>query len=95
MNRKNNIFQLKSLQASLVLSIGLILVIVGGSIIIYSAVTSQNTVVADAKEISLGSANFEASKIDAEIEVAMDAARTLITGLCVSQESVEFRKNDP
>jgi methyl-accepting chemotaxis protein len=77
MKNKKNLFQLKSIQAILVFWIGLILVLVGGSIIAYSAITSQNTGMENAREITKGHVSYEASRIDAELEVAMDAARTL------------------
>jgi methyl-accepting chemotaxis protein len=76
MNNKSNIFN-RSLQAKVVLAVGLCLSFVGGSIIGYSAITSQAMVIKNAKEITIGKANFEASKIDAELEIAMDTARTL------------------
>ncbi|KAF0111731.1 MAG: methyl-accepting chemotaxis protein [Chloroflexi bacterium] len=74
---KNNFFRLKTLQAKLVFWVGLMLIVVGGVIITYFAITSQKVMFEDAKKITLGHANFEASKIDAEIEMAMDASRTL------------------
>ncbi len=74
---KNNNFQLKSLQAKLILGVGLILILVGGIIIAYNTFNSQKTANVNAKDITLGQTNYEASKIDAAIEVAMDTSRTL------------------
>ena len=74
---KNKNFQLKSLQAKLIFGVGIILILVGGIIIAYNTFNSQKTANVNAKEITLGQTNYEASKIDAAIEVAMDTSRTL------------------
>ncbi len=89
---KKKLFQLKTIQLKLVFAVGLILVIIGGTIIVYSSVTSQQAALKSAKEITLGQANFEASQIDAAIEVAMDASRTLAQSLASVKDPRNIEK---
>ena len=85
--KKKNIFS-RSLQAKLILAIGLCLLIVGGTIITYAAITSYNNSIQSAKEIAIGQAEKEAISVKAQIEVALDAARTL------SQSLAAIKVND-
>jgi methyl-accepting chemotaxis protein len=65
----------KSLQAQLVLGVGLCLLLVGGIIIAYAASISQAAAVENAKQIAVGQAKNEATNVKAQIEVALDTAR--------------------
>jgi methyl-accepting chemotaxis protein len=66
----------KSLQAQLILWVGLCLWLVGGIIIAYAALVSQASAVESAKQIAIGQAKNEATNVKAQIEVALDSART-------------------
>lgn len=90
--KKKKIFQIKTLQAKLALVVGLIFIIVGGSIIAYSTITSQKTAIQSAKDNTLINAGNEGGKIDATIEVAMDAARTLAQSLAVVKDPKNIEK---
>ncbi|HEY9075471.1 MAG TPA: methyl-accepting chemotaxis protein [Anaerolineaceae bacterium] len=76
MNKKQSLFQ-RSLQAKLVLWVGLCLVMVGGLIIGYAAYTSYQEAVQTADEIANAEAEIQANYVKAQVEVALDSARTL------------------
>ncbi len=74
-------FALKSLQAKLSLWIGLTLVVVSGSLIAFALVTSHQAAVTSADENVRANARLTSTQIKAQVEVALDAARTLAQAL--------------
>ena len=76
MNKKKGILS-RSLQAKLILGLGLCMLIVGGVIIAYAAITTLNSSVESAKQNALAEAENHANFVKAQIEVPLDAARTL------------------
>ncbi len=75
MNKKR-FFLYRSLQAQLVLAVGLCLLVVGGAIVGYAAITFYNSTVADANARAVDQAQIQANAIKAQVDTAMDSART-------------------
>ena len=74
---KNVRFQFRSIQSRLIFLIGLCLVIVGGVIIAINGVTASNLALNNARNSGLQSAQKTAYQVKAELELGMDASRTL------------------
>jgi methyl-accepting chemotaxis protein len=70
-------FQVKSIQMRIALWSGLCLLVIAAALTGYAAVTMRNSEVAAVKDEALATASQRAALVDAEIEVALDAARTL------------------
>ncbi len=98
MNTSNNNTtksRLKSLQFTMSLGGGVFLLLVGGVLITYATIVARNTAIEAAKKELLGIANSHANAIDAEIEVALDAARTLAQSFsAVHSENVQLTRSD-
>ena len=78
MAKKSN-FLTKSFQTQLVLWMGLCLLFVGGVTIGYAAYISRTSDIENAEQIASGLAKIEASNVEAQVEVALNAARTTST----------------
>lgn len=76
MSKKKSILD-RSLQAKLVLVVGICLVVVGGVIIAYSAIVSYNSAVANAKVNVINEANLQANQVEQSFNLAFDTSRTL------------------
>lgn len=86
-------FQLKSIQFKIVLWAGTCLFLAASIIIGYAAATLRASAITTSEERALTQANFEASTIRAEIEVALDAARTMAQALSATKlEGVEISR---
>ncbi|MCI0519181.1 MAG: cache domain-containing protein, partial [Chloroflexi bacterium] len=70
-------FQVKSIQMRIVLWSGLCLLVIAAALTGYAAVTMRNSSLLSAKQSAQALADQRAAVVDAEIEVALDAARTL------------------
>ncbi|GAB4483079.1 MAG: methyl-accepting chemotaxis protein [Anaerolineales bacterium] len=73
--------QFRSLKTTIVLWVGLFLLVTGGVLTTYAAVTVRNMATNNAIEQAQTQAREVASQIDAELEVAMDAVRTMAGAL--------------
>ena len=85
MKRQKSFLQ-RSLQAKLVLAAGLCLLIFGGVMIAYAALTSTANAVASAKQAAADLANAQAQDIEARVDLAMTTARTLSQSLAATKE---------
>lgn len=85
MNAKHS-KQLHSLKTTIVLWAGLCLLITGGVLATYAALTVRNMATQSAIEQAQTQAREIASQIDAEIEVAMDAVRTMAGALKTTKD---------
>ncbi len=74
---KNKGLGFRTLQSRLVFFIGLGLIVVGGAIIVFNGIMAQNTAINSARENALQSAQKTAYQVKAELEVGMDASRTV------------------
>ena len=82
-------FQIKSIQIKIVLWAGLCLLLLAVGVIAYAAFSARATMLESARKEALAAAQSQAAAVDAEIEVAMDAARTLaqqFAGLVVTRQ---------
>ncbi len=79
-------FNLKSIQIKITLWAGLCLFLAAAVIIAYSAIELRNAAIDAAKDEALAIAKYESREIKAEIEVALDAARTLAQALSAVQD---------
>jgi methyl-accepting chemotaxis protein len=75
MAKKGN-FLSRSIQAELVVAVGICLLLVGGITIGYAAWTSQTSAVGSAQQIAQGQAENAAATVKAQIEAALDSVRT-------------------
>jgi methyl-accepting chemotaxis protein len=86
-------FQLKSIQLKIVLWAGACLFLAAVVIIGYAAYALRTAAIHTAEESALTQANFEASTIRADIEVALDAARTLAQAFSITRvEGIEISR---
>jgi hypothetical protein len=77
---KKNLFA-RSLQAQLVLGVGLCLLVVGAAIIAYAAFISNASAVESARQNAIDQSISQSTAIQANVEVALGAARTLAQSL--------------
>ena len=70
-------FQFRSIQSRLVFLIGLGLVIVGGVIIVFNGISANTIAIKNAEINGLQTAQRTAFEVKAELELGMDASRTL------------------
>jgi methyl-accepting chemotaxis protein len=83
-------FQLKSIQIKIVLWAGLCLLLVAVGIIAYAAFAERAAMLESAQKEATAAAQSEAAAVKAEIEVGLDAARTLaqqFAGLVVARQA--------
>ncbi len=85
MNKKPTV-QLRSLKTTIVLWAGLCLLITGGVLATYAALTVRQMATKSAYEQAQTQASQIASQIDAEIEIAMDAVRTMAGALKTTKD---------
>ncbi len=74
---KNKSLGFRTLQSRLIFFIGLGLIIIGTAIIVFNGIMARNTAIDSATESALQSAQKTAYQVKAELEVGMDASRTL------------------
>ena len=81
--------RMKSVQMRIVLGAALCLLLVAGAITGYSAITANQTAVNNAESQVMATAREQAAIVDAELEVAMDAARTLAQAFAAAKTGEE------
>lgn len=74
---KNKGVGFRTLQSRLIFFIGLGLIVVGAAIIVFNGIMAQNTAINSARENALQSAQKTAYQVKAELEVGMNASRTV------------------
>jgi methyl-accepting chemotaxis protein len=88
-------FTLKSLQAKLGIWIGISLLVVGGSLTLYAVISARLAAVNSAQITVRETARLHAASIKAQVEVALDAARTLAQALeSVKTEGTFLNRNN-
>ncbi len=87
--------QFKSIQMKITLWAGLCLLLAATIIITYAAISLRSTAIAAAEENAAAVANSQAGVVKAEIEVALDAARTLAQALAtVKTENLDLSRDE-
>lgn len=86
MEKRKSIFQ-RSLQAKLVLFVGLCLVVVGGAIITFAEVVARNSAIEKARQITIKEAEYQTELFKQKMDVGFIASRTL------SQVISSYKKN--
>ena len=72
-----NLQQFRSIQATMIMWVGIVLVIAGGILVANATITTRNMAINNAKEQALSQGESLANQIKAEIDVVMDSTRTL------------------
>ncbi|NPV87448.1 MAG: HAMP domain-containing protein [Anaerolineae bacterium] len=84
----------QSIRWTILLIVGAMLLIMGISLATYATLTRRSADIAAAKSEALSLAEARAGAIDAELEVAMDSARTLAQVLSAIKENKIFVRRD-
>ncbi|NJN95000.1 MAG: HAMP domain-containing protein [Anaerolineales bacterium] len=86
-------FQLKSIQMKIALWVGLCLLFVAAAIIAYAAFSVRQTALKAAEDNAIAVAQTEAGSVNSELEVPLDAARTLAQVLtAVKTEQIQLSR---